>query len=96
MMLADAVVGQNAWEHIQIFLTGSTVLAFVAHMVQTIPTPENKYAQWILGGVQWLVGQRIRANNTLAGEGTVTKQVPRDTVNPPAKIDAPPSIPKDK
>lgn len=96
MILAEAVFAQNAWEHVQIFLTGSTALAFVAHMVQTVPTPESKWAQWVLGGVQWLVGQRIRANNTLAGEGTITKQVPRDTQNPPAKIDAPPAIPKEK
>ncbi len=94
-MLADAVAGQNFWEHAQIFLTGSTALAFVAHMVQTIPTPESKWAQWLLGGVQWFVGQRIRAANTLQGEGTLTKQVPRDTENPPAKIDAPPAIPKE-
>jgi hypothetical protein len=96
MILADAVVGQNGWEHFQIFLTGSTALAFVAHMVQTIPPSDNKWFNWLLGGVQWLVGQRIRAANTLAGEGTLTKSVDRDTVNPPAKIDAPPSIPKDK
>lgn len=95
-MLADAVIGQNAWEHVQIFLTGATVLGIVGHMVQTFPTPQNKYAQWLLGSVQYIVGQRIRAMNTLQGEGTVTKQVPRDTQNPPAKIDAPPAIPKDQ
>lgn len=95
-MSADPLLAQNAWGHFQIFVSGSTALAFVAHMVQTIPTPESKWAQWLLGGVQWFVGQRIRAANTLAGEGTVTKQVPRDTQNPPAKIDAPPIVPKDK
>lgn len=96
MILADAVVGQNVWEHVQIFLTGSTALAFVAHIVQTFPPPQNKYGQWALGSIQWLVGQRLRAANTMQGEGTITKQVPLDTVNPPAKIDAPLSPPKDK
>jgi hypothetical protein len=96
ILASDPVLAQNAWEHFQIFLSGATVLGIVAHAVQSFPTPENKYAQWLLGVIQYIVGQRIRAMNTLQGEGTVTKQVPRDTVNPPAKIDAPPSIPKDK
>lgn len=94
-MLAEAVAGQNLWEHVQIFVTGATVLGIVAHMVQTFPTPQNKYAQWLLGSIQFIVGQRIRAINTVQGAGTLTKQVPRDTENPPAKIDAPPSIPKE-
>ena len=96
MMHADAVAGQNFWEHLQIFASGSFALGFVAHVVQTFPTPENKYAQWVLGSVQYLVGQRVRAMNTIAGEGTVTKPVARDAQNPPAVIDAPPPVPKDK
>lgn len=96
MILVDAVTGQNAWEHVQIFLSGATVLGIVAHAVQSFPTPENKYAQWFLGVIQYVVGQRVRAMNTLQGEGTLTKQVPRDTVNPEAKIDAPLTPPKDK
>jgi hypothetical protein len=94
-MAADAVFAQNAWEHVQIFLTGSTALAFVAHMVQTIPTPKSEWAQWLLGGIQWLVGQRIRATNTLQGDGTLTQPVDRTLQNPPAKIDAPPIPSKD-
>lgn len=96
MIIIDSVVGQNGWEHFQIFITGSTALAFAAHIVQTFPTPENKYAQWFLGCIQWIVGQRLRASNTFAGEGTVSKSVPRDTQNLPAKIDNPPlKDPKD-
>lgn len=94
-MLVDAVTGQNAWEHVQIFVSGSFFLGLIAHAVQSFPTPANKYGQWALGVVQWAVGQRVRAANTIAGEGTLTKQVPRDTVNPPAKIDAPLTPPKD-
>ena len=92
-MMIEALVGQNIWEHVQIFFTGATVVGIVAHMVQTFPTPENKYAQWFLGSIQYIVGQRVRALNTLQGEGTLTKQVPRDTQNPTAKIDAPPIFP---
>jgi hypothetical protein len=84
-MLVDAVAGQNFWEHLQIFASGSFFIGFVGHIVQTFPTPENKYAQWFLGSIQYLVGQRVRALNTIAGEGTLTKQVPRDTQNPPAR-----------
>ena len=96
MILADAVVGQNFWEHLQIFASGSFAIGLAAHIVQTFPTPENKYAQWFLGTVQYLVGQRVRALNTIAGEGTLTKSVSRETQNPTPKIDAPAPILKDK
>lgn len=96
MMVVDAVAGQNFWEHAQIYVTGMFSLSVVGHIVQTFPTPENKYWQWVLGSIQFIVGQRLRATNTIQGEGTLTKQVPRDIENPPAKIDAPPIIPKDK
>lgn len=95
MLITDPVLAQNAWEHVQIFFSGMTALGIVAHMVQTFPTPENKYAQWFLGSIQYVVGQRIRAMNTLQGEGTVTKQVSRDSQNPPLNIDAPAPTRKD-
>lgn len=96
MIIADAVTGSNVWEHVQIFVSGSFFLGLVGHIVQTFPPPQNKYGQWALGSIQWAVGQRLRASNTMQGEGTLTKQVPIDTSNPPAKIDAPLAIPKDK
>jgi hypothetical protein len=40
---------------------------FAAHMVNTAPTPKSVYGQWVLGGVKWLVGQRITAANTVNG-----------------------------
>ena len=80
------------WDDVAV---GMFLLSGVAHAVQTFPPPENKYATWALGVVQWIVGQRLRAANTIQGEGTLTKQVPRETQNPPAKIDAPVTITKD-
>jgi hypothetical protein len=95
-MIVDAVAGQNAWEHIQILFSGATLMGIVAHVVQTFPTPENKYAQWLLGSIQYIVGQRVRAVNTFEGSGTLSKAVNRDITNPPAKIDNPQIISKDQ
>lgn len=95
MITVDAVVGTNFWEHLQIFASGSFAIGFAAHIVQTFPTPENKYAQWLLGSIQYIVGQRVRAMNTIAGEGTLTKSVSRDTQNPTPRIDAPAPVIKD-
>ena len=89
MMLTDAVFAQNAWEHVQLFFGGAGAISIIGHAVQSFPTPENKYGQWILGSIQYAVGQRYRANNTVQGEGTLTKQVDRETQNPRPKIDAP-------
>lgn len=97
-MILESLVSDAAthlWDNWDDVLTGATIFAGIAHLVQTFPTPNNKYAQWVLGGVQWFVGQRLRGSNTMQGEGTLTKQVPRDTVNPPAKVDAPIQSPKE-
>jgi hypothetical protein len=40
---------------------------FAAHMVNTMPTPKSVWLQWMLGGVKWLVGQRVSAINAFNG-----------------------------
>lgn len=62
----------HGWTVLVSMLSGSTATAFLAHLVQTFPTPDNKYGQWLLGGLQFLVGQRERAANTVSGNATVT------------------------
>jgi hypothetical protein len=57
------------------FLSGATAMGGVAHAVNTFPTPDNKYGAWFLGVVQWVVGQRVVANNTLQGLQTVARGV---------------------
>jgi hypothetical protein len=56
--------------HLMIFLSGSTALGVVAHAVSTFPTPRNPYGAWFLGVVQFTVGQRTAARNTLEGKDT--------------------------
>ncbi len=58
-------------------LTGGVAFGIIAHAVQTFPTPENKYGAWLLGAIQYAVGQRERALNTLAGSDTATAPVQR-------------------
>jgi|HubBroStandDraft_3_1064219.scaffolds.fasta_scaffold140780_1 hypothetical protein len=50
------------------FLAGSTVIGLIAHAVDTFPTPANKYGQWFLGNVQFIVGQRVKGMNTIQGK----------------------------
>lgn len=73
------VVALPSWEHVSIFLAGSTALGIVAHAVNTFPTPENKYGQWFLGCVKFAVGQRVSAAAAIKGSDTVTVEVPRGT-----------------
>lgn len=56
--------------HVIYFLSGSTALGIVAHGVNTFPTPKNPYGQWLLGWLQFIVGQRVAARNTLQGKDT--------------------------
>lgn len=66
----DSVLG-NFFEHAIIFVAGGTALGIVAHAVNTFPTPTNKYGAWLLGTVQFAVGQRVAARNTLVGKDTM-------------------------
>lgn len=65
-------------EHFVLLLAGGAGLATVAHAVNTFPTPTNKYASWFLGVVQYIVGQRVAAVNTLQGLQTVATGVPKE------------------
>lgn len=63
------------------FLAGSTVIGILAHAVNTFPTPANKYGQWLLGTIQYIVGQRVVASNTIKGNDTVAFSRPVDQRN---------------
>jgi hypothetical protein len=60
---ADSLIG-NVWEHVSIFATGAAALGIVAHAVNTFPTPKSDLGKWILGTVQYIVGQRLQAVQT--------------------------------
>ena len=62
------------WDNI---LYGATMLGLVGHAVNTFPTPNNKYGQWVLGILKFAVGQRTSAKNALQGNDTVAIAVPK-------------------
>ena len=47
-------------------LGGATVLGIVAHAVNTFPQPTSPLGKWALGCIQYAVGQRIQAQNTMS------------------------------
>jgi hypothetical protein len=53
------------------FFAGSAFLGIVAHAVNTFPTPVNPYGAWLLGVIQFAVGQRVAAANTFKGLQTM-------------------------
>lgn len=57
--------------HLIYFLSGSTFIGIVAHAVNTFPMPKGATGRWLLGVVQYAVGQRLQANNTLNGHESV-------------------------
>lgn len=63
-----------------------TVFLLVAHMVSTIPVSSNKWVNWVVGGLQFAVGQRLRALNTMHGEMTLSQ--PAGPPPPPAPDDS--------
>lgn len=65
-------VHHGFYEQVILFLSGGTFISFVAHAVNTFPTPRNPYGVWLLGVIQWAVGQRVVAKNTLQGFDTIT------------------------
>lgn len=64
-------------EHIGLLMGGGFAMSAIAHGVNTFPTPENKYGAWLLGLIQYIVGQRVAAKNTLQGMDTVATGIPK-------------------
>jgi hypothetical protein len=60
-------VGGHLLTHWQDVFAGATMLGILAHAVNTAPTPQNAWGQWILGIVKYIVGQRVSAANAFAG-----------------------------
>ena len=74
---ADANVSVHSiGEHFGIYasgiFSGATGLGVVSHIVQTFPIKDNRWVNWIIGIIQYVVGQRERAVNTLNSNGTLT------------------------
>lgn len=66
------------WSHaIAVAAASSVFWSFVAHAVNTFPVPNNIYGRWLLGLVQWWIGQRDRALNTFSNQDTVTVPKPK-------------------
>ena len=66
-----------SWEHLGFIFGGATAMGIIAHAVNTFPTPKNPYGAWFLGVVQFAVGQRVAAKNTLQGMDTVATAMPK-------------------
>jgi len=51
-----------------------SVLVIVAHAVNTFPMPKSAIGRWFLGVIQFAVGQRVQAVETLNGGGLAQAQ----------------------
>lgn len=51
-------------EHIAMFLAGSTAMGLIGHAVNTFPPPASALGKWLLGVVQFAVGQRMQSLET--------------------------------
>lgn len=58
----------------------------LGHAVSTFPTPQNVYAQWFLGTIQWLVGQRIQAQQTITGQANINAMAAAVIPSPPPGV----------
>jgi len=84
------VLMPDTWiTHIGLVAGGATALGIVAHAVNTFPTPNNPYGAWLLGVIQFAVGQRIASRNTFNGMQTGTFAVdtrPESVDGSPTKV----------
>lgn len=64
-------ISQN-WNGI---LMGATTWAIIGHAVNTCPTPDSKWLQWVLGIAKFAVGQRVSAANAVNGLQTASAGV---------------------
>ena len=57
--------------HLVEFLSGAAVWGVLAHLAQTFPVPDNKYAKWALSGIQFALANRNKFDD-LQRESTPT------------------------
>ena len=72
MMLQDPIFTA---EHVSMFFGTGLAWSALAHVVNTFPTPQNRYGIWLLGSIQYIVGQRVAASNTFSGKQSVVTAV---------------------
>ncbi len=46
------------------FFSGASALVVLGHAVNTFPVPQNPYGKWLLGTIQFAIGQRLQASQT--------------------------------
>ncbi len=63
---------QHVADHWGDYLSGGLAISALGHAVSTFPVPQNVYGRWLLGTIQFIVGQRIQA--TATKEGTTLQQ----------------------
>lgn len=68
MVQASDALLANLGEHVSIFLAGSTALGIVSHAVNTFPAPTSPFGKWLLGVIQYIVGQRVQGEKTMNGK----------------------------
>lgn len=73
-------------QDVYIFLGGSTAIGILGHAVSTFPTPKSAMGQWFLGCIQFIVGQRLQAKQTMGGQENVNTLASR-AIEPPAKLE---------
>lgn len=56
--------------HFTEFLSGALLWALLAHLAQTFPVPDNKYAKWLLSGVQFALANRNKYDDLQKKEPT--------------------------
>ena len=70
------MIGINTRDVVDV-LSGAGVFGVIAHAVATFPTPANKYSAWLVGAIQYGVGQRVAGANTIQGKDTIAAGVPQ-------------------
>ena len=59
------MAGPEVQHFVETALGSAAVMGAVGHAVNTFPTPTNPYGKWLLGCIQWIVGQRTQSQETM-------------------------------
>lgn len=53
--------------HLMLILGGSTGIGILSHALNTIPPIKNPWGRWVVGIIQFIIGQRTAAAKTING-----------------------------
>lgn len=71
-------IGEHLVNHWVDVIAGATFLGIASHALASFPPSSNKYVTWLLGVLQYAVGQRLQGSNNMGATQQMQQSAGKD------------------